>query len=313
MDYNARMRTVLVADPNATFATVVSDALQRLGGFDVILASTGPEALEKATAAHPNIAVIDGALPDCRLPDLLAQLRQHNPSLPIVLMPVSPADIPAEIPIQGALTKPFFLPDLPALIAQLLGVEANPPARPGTRPLARPGTKPISKPRNARLAVTGPLSTTAPLRARLSATGMLPPAPPPPLTLSDELRRQVEAQIEAVSRALRDEPVFLAQADKVLVIVPRLSASATQSLVQVASRAWDFQAAAPEVIRFEGDTEINRYMLYSVRVRDNLTLSVALRMRIPLIIVRRVARDTATRLLSTLQAGGNNAGASRSV
>ena len=98
-----------------------------------------------------------------------------------------------------------------------------------------------------------------------------------------------------------------------LVIVPRLSASATQSLVQVASRAWDFQAAAPEVIRFEGDTEINRYMLYSVRVRDNLTLSVALRMRIPLIIVRRVARDTATRLLSTLQAGGNNAGASRSV
>lgn len=298
------MRTVLVADPNATFATVVSDALQRLGGFDVVLAATGPEALEKAAATRPNVVVIDGAFPDCRLRDLLIQLRQQIPNLPIVLMPVSPADIPADIPIQGALTKPFFLPDLPALLTQLLGLEAAAPlARPGTRPLGQPGTKPLAKPRNARLAVTGPLSTTAPLRARLSATGMLPPPPPPPLTLSDELRRQVEAQIEAVSRALRDEPVFLAQTDKVLVIVPRLSASATQSLVQVASRAWDLQSTAPEVIRFEGDTEINRYMLYSVRVRDNVTLSVALRVRIPLIIVRRVARDTATRLLTTLPPG----------
>lgn len=284
------MRTVLVADPNATFSVVVADALQRLGGFQVVTAATGPEALQKAQAARPMLAVIDGALPECRLPDLILQLRQQTPNLPVVFMPVEAGDVPADIPVQGVMTKPFFLPDLPALIINLLGPEPGPPAQ-----------AEAARPRNTRLAVTGALNA-APLRARLGQTGILPPAPPPkPVTLDDETRRQVEGQMEALSRVLRDEPAFLAQDEKVLVIVPRLSQSATTALVQVAARAWAAQTRAPEVIRFEGESEITRYMLYSARVVEGLTLSVALRLRIPLPIVRRVVRDTAARLGELVQ------------
>jgi CheY-like chemotaxis protein len=305
------MRTVLVADPNATFATVVADALQRLGSFDVVLAATGPEALQKSASARPHLAVLDGALPDCRIPDLIDQLRQVIPNLPVVLMPLDAADVPPDSAVQGVLTKPFFLPDLPALITEILG----PDPEAGVQTVA-----PAPRPRNARLAVTGPLNVASPLRARLTQTGALPsspaasltpsPAPQPASTpasiaLGDEARRLVETRIEAMSRALRDEPVFLSRGERVFVMVPRLSPSAATALVQVVRRAWETQAAAPEVIRFEGETEINRYMLYSVRVAGDLALSVALRTRVPLPIVRRVARDTAAEVARAITPVGS--------
>lgn len=297
------MRTVLVADPNATFATVVSDALQRLNGLNVVVAANGPEALRQAAATPPHLVVVDGALPDCLIPDLIRALRQGRPDLPVVWMPLGEADLPADVPVQGVLSKPFFLPDLAALITDLLGPE---PASEPTAAPARGG--PPARPRDPRLSVTGPLAATAPLRARL-APG---PAPAPPAAapavpapgLPDEMRRALESRVEMMSRALRDEPVFISQGERVLIIVPRLSSTATAALAQVARRAWDKAQPVPEVIRFEGETEINRYMLYSVRVSEsrNLTLSVALRLRIPLPIVRRVTRETAVELARILTA-----------
>jgi hypothetical protein len=220
---------------------------------------------------------------------------------------VDEAGVPADIPIQAVLAKPFFLPDLPALITRVLG--PNPAGLASNSGVARSTAElrlvePEARPRNPRVAVTGPLSAPAPLRTRLTATGILTP----PLVMTTEVRRHVENHVEMMSRALRDEPVFLAQGDKVLAMVPRLSPSATSVLVRVVARAWEVQASAPEVIRFEGDTEINRYMLYSVRVAGDITLSVALRMRIPLPIVRRVARDTAAELVKLVRPGLEAAG-----
>ncbi|MBL8057529.1 MAG: response regulator [Anaerolineales bacterium] len=306
------MRTVLVADPNATFAAVVSDALQRLNGLNVVVAASGPEALRKAAAAPPDVAVVDGALPECALAELIGALRQSRPDLPVVLMPLDEADLPASVPVQGVLSKPFFLPDLAALITDLLGPEPAAAAAPAPEPQpAGPGGPrgPAVRPRDPRLSVTGPLAATAPLRARLAPNTPAParPAAAPaasPVPLPDDLRRALESRVEMMSRALRDEPVFIAQGERVLIIVPRLSQSATAALAQVAARAWGRAEPAPEVIRFEGETEINRYMLYSVRVSQtrNLTLSVALRLRIPLPIVRRVTRETALELAKLLTA-----------
>jgi hypothetical protein len=50
------------------------------------------------------------------------------------------------------------------------------------------------------------------------------------------------------------------------------------------------------VIRFEGNSENTRYLLYSVEVIGDLVLSVAIRVRIPLPTVRKLLRDTAAEL-----------------
>ena len=51
-----------------------------------------------------------------------------------------------------------------------------------------------------------------------------------------------------------------------------------------------------EVIRFEGDSDSTRYMLYSLAVAGDLVLSVALRVRIPLPSIRRLVREAAEEL-----------------
>ncbi len=299
------MPTVLVADSNATFATVVADALQRLSGVDVAVAASGPEALAKAGGARLHVAVVDGALPDADIPALIRALRAGNPDLPVVLMPVSAADVPPDLVLSGVLTKPFFLPDLAALVTELLGALA--PALPAAPPV---------RAASARRAVTAPLGAPAPLRARLGSAPLPGPAapaltpapspakPPPaaPWTASDETRRRVESCVERLSRALRDEPVLLSHDGRVLVSVPRLSASATAALAQVIQGVWQTAETSGEVIRFEGETEINRYMLYSLRIAAErpLILSVALRVRISLPVVRRIVRDTALELAAAL-------------
>lgn len=300
------MTTVLVADSNLAFAAFMAEELHRQGGYRVLLAASGPEAVRRCAEAKPDLVVIDTDLSDSRLETLVDQLRQRVPNLPLVLTPWNESDLPPGLSVQGVLRKPVFLPDLLELIPKLLG-PVKPPALAQSAPLQKPKSRPL-------LGQTGLLN----LRSRIAGrTGPLTQAkveaPKPdsaPLKLSqptglltDRNRRIVEAHLEVMSHALRDEPVLLTQAEQVIYVMPRLSPTAAAALNRVIVRAWSVNGIAPEVIRFEGDTEINRYMLYSVRVTPHTyTLSVALRVRIPLTIVRRIAHDTAAEIAKVISA-----------
>lgn len=277
------MPTILIADANASFAAMMADELKRTGGYQVLVVGNGPDALKQCATLKPQLAVLDGELPNCRLAELIPQLRASVPDLPIVLMPVSATPLPPEVSVQGTLFKPFFFPDLVELIQNLLG--ATPPPAAGLRP-----------------AVTGSLPQNSALRARLSAGGLNPPTGPGAAALKDNVRRAVESQLESLSRALRDETVLLSQGGRVLLSVPRLTATASSALASVVSKAWATPDTPPEVIRFEGAGDNNRYLLYSLLVAGNLALSVALNSRIPLPIVRRVTRQAAAEIAKLIAA-----------
>ncbi len=276
------MRTVLIADPNTPFATVVGEALHRMGGYRVELAATGPEAREKAAALRPDLAVVDVDLPDCDVPALIGQLREAVPGLPVVLIPYNRDDAPPGLDIQGVLTKPFFLPDLPELVNKILGQpgfdrpevyvvpDSNARAQPMLKVVERTAGKPVG---------------TKPLRPLDR-----------PLAVNNDNRALVEGHVQALSHALRDEPVLLTQGQKVVALAPRLSQSAANTLAQVVAKAWQTNRQGGEVIRFEGDTDSARYMLYSLAVVGDLVLSVALRVRIPLPTVRKLVREAAEQL-----------------
>lgn len=275
------MRTILLAEPNSAFAGMLLDELKRFARYQLVHAKSGAEALSLCEEYKPNLAVVDGELPDIDLSDLLRSLRAQVSGLPIILMPISPEAVPPEPAVDGFLFKPFLVSELTALINSLLGPDSEADTEP--TPAAR---------------LTGPLklASDSPLLARLQANGAIAA----PLVLKDDVRRAVEKHIEMMSRALRDEPVFLAQQGKVLVMVPRQSQPATNALARVVLKAWTSNDPSTEVLRFEGNAEISRYMLYSVLVRPELSLSVALRAQIPLPIVRRVSRNTASELARIL-------------
>jgi hypothetical protein len=181
----------------------------------------------------------------------------------VVFIPYSLEEVPAGLDIQGLLTKPFFLPDLPALIDSILG----PP------PEAQPEAE-------------------AP-----------PPRPARPVVINDQNRPQIEARIEALSRAVRNEPVLLTRGESVISASPGVSEAA--ALAEVVAKAWQAggTGALGEVIRFEGDSETTRYMLYSFAVAGGLVLSLALRVRLPLPTVRKLGREAATELAALVTAG----------
>ncbi len=287
---------ILIADADVSFATMMADELKRTGGYQVTVVGNGPDALKQCAAIKPQLVVLDGALPNCRLAELIPLLRQSVPDLPVVLMPLSPAQTPPGVAIQGTLLKPFFFPDLVALIQKLLGPTAEPAASP-------------SLPSNPRRA-EGNVAPPSALRARLKAGGLNPPTGPGAAVLRDSVRRAIEKQLESMSRALRDETVLLSQGGRVLLSVPRLTATASSALASVIAKAWSASDTPPEVLRFEGTGETNRYLLYSLLVAGDVALSVALNSRIPLPILRRVTRQAAAEIAKLIAAASPTASAS---
>src|SRR3990172_7913530 len=242
------MRKVLIADPNTPFATVVGEALHRMGGYKVELAASGPEARAKCASLKPDLAVVDIDLPECDVAALIGQMSDAIPGLP---------ELVNDILGRPQFNRPevYILPDSDARAQTLIH-------KPAPKPV---GTKPL--PRLDR-----------------------------PVVVHNDQRPVIEGHVEALSHALRDEPVLLTQGKKVITISPRLSQTAIAALAEVVARAWHTNDKGGEVIRFAGDSDSTRYMLYSLAVAGDLVLSVALRVRIPLPSIRRLVREAAEEL-----------------
>lgn len=254
------VRKILIADPNAGFAAFIAEALRGLGAYTVAVASTGPETISICAEFQPDLVILDVDLPECQPPALIGELRGLRPGLPMIYMPYTREDVPAGVTVEGVLTKPFFLPDLQPLLNGILGPLAEPAAR------------------------AGPIALTA------------KPAPAPvrliKIKLDEHSLPKVSAIVEALSHAVRGEPALLTRGAEIITIAPQTDQTAASALVEVVATARK-KAGDTEVIRFEGDSEHSRYMLYSLGIGGDLALSVALRVRLPLLSVRKLVRDAA--------------------
>jgi CheY-like chemotaxis protein len=118
--------SILIVDANPGLATMLQQALSSVG-FDCTLALTGREAFQMASAKPVDLAIVDFQLPDGPAEDLIRVFQRLRPEM--ILLAIPPDNNPDNpiihaLGIQGALTKPFYLPDLVPQIAGLLGVEA---------------------------------------------------------------------------------------------------------------------------------------------------------------------------------------------
>ena len=261
------MHKVLIADPNSSFALFIAESLRGIGAYSVATADSGPEAKKVCAEFKPDLAIVDVDLPDCQAPTLIGELRALQPGLPVIYMPYTREDVPADLAVEGVLTKPFFLPDLQPLLNGILGAPAAPSA-----PAARTGA-PGARP----------------------AAAATPPPRPIKIKLDEASLRQVAAHVEALSHSVRDEPTVLTRGLDVVSISPQLARTGAAALAEVVATARK-NAGDREVIRFEGDEEHSRYMLYSLGIGSELALSVALRTRLPLLTVRKLVRDAAAEI-----------------
>lgn len=78
---------ILIVDDEVAIAQVFEEALKK-GGYEVVLAATGKEALEKTASEKPDLLLLDQILPDMNGNQVLKTLRLADASktIPIAII-----------------------------------------------------------------------------------------------------------------------------------------------------------------------------------------------------------------------------------
>jgi two-component system, OmpR family, alkaline phosphatase synthesis response regulator PhoP len=121
-------KRVLIIDDDTAIRIVVRISLSKVGGYDVLDASSGPEGLEIALQEHPDAILLDLAMPRMNGFEVLQQL-QKNPltqAIPVVLLTANSDQVNRRenIALAGiveTIPKPFDALTLPKQVAIACG------------------------------------------------------------------------------------------------------------------------------------------------------------------------------------------------
>ncbi|GGC36941.1 hypothetical protein GCM10011504_14130 [Siccirubricoccus deserti] len=122
---------VLVAEDEALAAMAVEDVLTGCG-HTVTLATNGEDALHMARACHFDVLITDLAMPRMTGWELLHQLRQEQPDLPVVVMTgyLPPGGremlVNGTQTLVGLLLKPFTITRLVELLEEVVSRARRP-------------------------------------------------------------------------------------------------------------------------------------------------------------------------------------------
>ncbi len=107
------MVRVLVVDDDPSLLRIAALALERLGGFEVVEAGSGVEAIERASHTRPDLILLDVMMPELDGPGTLARLRADpvTAGIPIVFLTAKaqPGEVDALVRLGalGVIAKPF--------------------------------------------------------------------------------------------------------------------------------------------------------------------------------------------------------------
>jgi len=118
--------TILVVDDDADIRRIAALSLERIGGFKVVLASSGEEALRLAADSPPGAVLLDVSMPGADGPDTLAALRAIPAmrDVPVLFFTATASDAEVRrlcgLGAAGVVAKPFELADLPRTVSAIL-------------------------------------------------------------------------------------------------------------------------------------------------------------------------------------------------
>lgn len=124
------MAKILVVDRNEAFATMLKEMLESEGHYTAEVAHRGSEALALLGRYPFDLTIVDMDLEpaDMGYGELILSIRQAQPTMRLVIIPLSGDDLPPQarrLGIQGVLSKPFFADDLLPRIQEALSREVR--------------------------------------------------------------------------------------------------------------------------------------------------------------------------------------------
>jgi CheY-like chemotaxis protein len=120
-------RRILIIDDEEDIRQVAGLSLETVAGWEVVLANSGMQGMERAETEHPDAILLDVMMPAMDGPTTFLQL-QKNPNtakIPVILLTakVQGSDQRrfAELGVAGILFKPFDPLTLSTQVSQALG------------------------------------------------------------------------------------------------------------------------------------------------------------------------------------------------
>ena len=109
----AELKKILYVEDEPDIQLIARVALEKVGGFELCVCSSGAEALEKVVSFNPDLFLLDLMMPDMDGPATLLELRKI-PSLtntPVIFMTgqIEPEEIEflKSLNVTDVITKPF--------------------------------------------------------------------------------------------------------------------------------------------------------------------------------------------------------------
>lgn len=302
---------ILVVDSDEGFGHMLAEGLENSGQYAAKCVHTGSDALEAVIEHQFDLVIIDMALADMPPTTLIQAIREAKNGTRIMMIPLIGQQLPESIgklSINGILTKPFFVGDLPDLIDQAIGRRKTSPSTPAPKPApAQSGRSGNTVTVREAPAPPPPVSTDGVSSARVAENEEAPVltiAPVPQETI--RFLRANEAEIlrllDDLNREVRAEAILLIAGVELIAFAGMLSRVQCQELSVLVAQS---SQAASHAAKFMGEPagrfaqslhEGSEYRLYSLSLAEGILLSLALSSNVPLGMIRHQCRQTGEQL-----------------
>ena len=262
---------VLIIDADESFAALLKEGLEADREYQAVAYTDGIVALDAIRSGAYDLVILDLGIESLLPIALLREIRDCRPDVPVLVIPVDGDVVPQELVpfnIKGVLTKPFFLPELPARIAEALGRPA-------------PAPTPI-----------------APKAAPDSSIRSLPSRALPRIRLPQYDSRVSDA-LQALADALIAEVVLLTDGNTLTAFAGALSQTDADHLARTLLESGPARGGAREQIQFgQSALDHSERLFYSLDFAEGLVLSAVVRPDASLHVIRAQVRQTVQMLLT---------------
>jgi len=294
---------ILVVDSDEGFGMMLKEGLENSGHYFSVCVHTGSDAIQAIVENSYELAIIDMALTDMSPAALIQAMRKAKDGMRVMIIPLIGQSVPQSIEalsINGVLTKPFFVGDLPDLIDEAIGRKRE------SRPVAPVRPEKSDSPKD---------EVVEPSARENEIDEVVPeatPELPPPLAVasvsSDTLRylRANETEILRLlgdlNREVRAEAILLIAGLELIAHAGMLGRDQCQQLTMLVAQS---AQAAAQAAGFLGEPaghfgqslhEGEAYRLYSLSLGEGIFLSLALSSNVPLGMIRHQCRQIADQL-----------------
>ena len=303
---------ILVIDSDEGFGLMLREGLENSGHYHATCVHTGSDALQLVVEESYDLVIVDTALADMSPGTLIQAVRDARNGMKIMVIPLIGQTVPESIEaldINGVLTKPFFVGDLPDLIDQAIGrrrsMSTPRPAIP-MPPVSTPQTGGNGGPVAAETgsfsqADTAETATGESLAEEVQASLI------PDVSL-DTIRFLRANEVETLrllndlNREVRAEAILLIAGVELIAQAGMLGRDECENLTMLVAQS---SQAAAQAARFLGEPEGRfmqslhegkEYRLYSLSLGEGILLSLALSSNVPLGMIRHQCRQIAEQL-----------------